>query len=364
MLKGSRRTAQGLQALLFAAGRRVPFRGPAKLAWEVTERCNSRCLTCSRRDAAPDELTTGEGTALLREAASMGVLSVSFSGGEPLLRSDLPELVGEAARLRLHTSMSTNGLLLRGETAHNALDAGLSTIYLSLDGMEATHDRIRGVPGGFRKVTDAARWLILSHPRPRVFYNATISRANLRELPAIAARAIADGVDGLTVQPAQIAPEVGLLPDPDLVLTADDADELGRVLASVVRQYPRLIPLPSRYLSDMAAFVRRPALSQAIPCAAGILHAVVGSRGEVFPCPVQFSSMGTLRGSSLREVWWSTEATSLRRRIARGDHPPCWFNCVVPASLVLHRLLPLGWLGLIRSPVARHLLRRTSCTRP
>ncbi|MBN1422950.1 radical SAM protein [Candidatus Fermentibacteria bacterium] len=361
-MRGARRAAQGLQALLFAAGRRTPLRGPAKLAWEVTERCNSRCLTCSRRDAAPEELSTEEGMSLIQEAASLGVLSLSFSGGEPLLRRDLPDLVREAARLRLHASISTNGLLLRGETARMALEAGLSTAYLSLDGCEATHDRIRGVPGGFRKVTEGARWLVSSHPRPRVFYNTTISRANLAELPAIAAQAMEDGVDGLTVQPAQIAPEVGLLPEPDLVLTAEDAADLARTLGSVVRRYPRLIPLPPRYLSDMPAFLRRPAMSQETPCVAGILHAVVGSTGEVFPCPVQFASLGSLREGSLGQVWRSPAARDLRRRIARGDHPPCWFNCVVPASLALSGLLPLGWLSLVRSPAVRHLLRRTACT--
>ena len=355
---GARRPAQAVQALLFAMGRRTPTRGPAKLAWEVSERCNSRCLTCTRRDAAPDELSTDEGLTLIRDAFALGVLSLSFSGGEPLLRHDLSELVREASNLGLHTSISTNGLLLRGDMAEALLNAGLCTVYLSLDGLEATHDRIRGVPGGFRKVTEAAAHLA-GKGRPRVFYNTTISRANLREFPGIAARAVADRVDGLTVQPAQVATAVGLVPDPDLVLSPDDADELERVLETVGTRYPRLIPLPPRYLTAMPDFVRRPALSLEVPCVAGILHGVVGSRGDVFPCPVEFASMGSVRGSSLRAIWWSDHARDLRRRIARGEHPPCWFNCVVPASLALHRLLPWGWAGLVHSPAASHLSRRT-----
>lgn len=355
---GTRRLAQALQALSFAAGRRRPIRGPAKIAWEVTERCNSLCATCSRRDAAPNELGTDEGLVLIRDAAALGVLSISFSGGEPLLRSDLPAFIREATRRGLHTSVSTNGLLLRDKTARSIVDAGLCTIYLSLDGLEATHDRIRGIGGSFQRVTEAARTLA-GRRRPRVFYNTTISRANLGELPAIAAQAIADGVDGLTVQPAQVATEIGLEPEQGLLLTPEDAPEIARVLAEVTSRSPRLIPLPRPYLEDMAAYVRRPATAQEVPCVAGILHGVVGSTGEVFPCPVQFASMGNLRGSSLREVWFGDRAALLRRRIARGDHPPCWFNCVVPASLVLHRLLPWGWLTLVRSHSLRHLLRRS-----
>jgi MoaA/NifB/PqqE/SkfB family radical SAM enzyme len=297
--------------------------------------------------------------ALIREAAALGVLSLSFSGGEPLLRRDLPALVREATDCGLHTSISTNGLALQTDLAAELIAAGVCTMYLSLDGMEATHDRIRGVPGGFRRVTEAAA--ALAHRGgPRVFYNTTISRANLAELPAIAARAVADGVDGLTVQPAQVATAVGLAPDPDLVLSSGDAEELARVLAIITERHPRLIPLPARYLDSMPEFLRRPALSLEVPCVAGILHGVVGSRGDVFPCPVEFASMGSVRGSSLRDVWWGERARDLRRRIARGDHPPCWFNCVVPASLALHRLLPWGWFAVLRSPAARHLARRTA----
>ncbi len=354
---GTRLAPQALQALLFSLGRRTPVRGPAKLAWEVTERCNARCLTCARREARVDELGTDEGISLVRQAAAMGVLTLSFSGGEPLLRPDLPLLIAEASRCGLHTSVSTNGLLLRPKVVESLVASGLGTIYLSLDGMEATHDRMRGVPGAFRAVTAVARSLA-GRGRPRVFYNATISRENLGDLEALAAQTIEDGVDGLTLQPAQVAREVGLGPDASLVLSPDDARALRDTLSRIRRRLGPLIPLPPRYLDAMPDYVRDPRLAQRVPCVAGYLHAVVGSTGEVFPCPVEFASLGSLRRSTLEEIWWGAPAREIRGRIARGDHPPCWFNCVVPASLALHRLLPFGWVRLLGSPTPRHLLRR------
>jgi MoaA/NifB/PqqE/SkfB family radical SAM enzyme len=357
-----RRFAQGLQALLFALGRRHPFRGPAKLAWEVTEACNSRCRTCTRRKASPEgELSTEEGFALIDSAAELGTLSISFTGGEPLIRKDLPELVARAHQKSLHTSLSTNGLLLNGKRLQRLLSAGIDTIYLSLDGATAkTNDQLRGVPGSHDRVLEAAQAVLSRQQggKPRVFFNMTISRANMRELPQVAELTLANSAAGLTIQPAQVFDQVGLAPDPDLTLSTADAAELDSMLGAVVTEYPALIPLPSTYLSDMSDFVREPPRMLEIPCVAGYLHAVVGSTGSVYPCPVEFASMGSVKGSSLREIWFGERAHTVRSSIARGDHPPCWFNCVVPASIVLSELVPFGWARFLFSPAGKHLLRR------
>jgi pyrroloquinoline quinone biosynthesis protein E len=243
-----RRYQQGLQALLFALGRRHPFRGPAKLAWEVTEACNSRCRTCTRREASREgELSTEEGFALIDDAAALGVLSLSFTGGEPLMRSDLPEFVARAHQQGLHTSLSTNGLLLHGDRLGRLLAAGIDTIYLSLDGArKETNDRLRGVRGSHERVLEAAR-AVLSRQRrgtPRVFFNMTVSRANMRELPRMAELTRATGACGLTIQPAQVFDQVGLAPDPELTLAATDAAELDSLLRAVVGTIRRSSPFP------------------------------------------------------------------------------------------------------------------------
>lgn len=307
-------------------------------------------------------MSTEEGFALLDNAAELGALSVSFTGGEPLIRKDLPELVARAHQTGLHTSLSTNGLLLNGDRLEHLLAAGIDTIYLSLDGATAeTNDRLRGVSGSYDRVLNAAQTVLSRQQRsqPRVFFNMTISRANMRELSQVAELTNVTGAAGLTIQPAQVFDQVGLAPDPDLTLSVTDAAELDSLLSAAVSEYPGLIPLPSTYLSDMADFVREPSRALNMPCVAGYLHAVVGSTGNVYPCPVEFTSMGTIRGSSLRKVWFGEQARAVRRRIANGDHPPCWFNCVVPASLVLSELFPFGWAGFLSSPAGRHLLRRT-----
>jgi len=127
--------------------------GPV-IAYNCTQRCNLRCLHCySSSGVAPplaDELTTDEAKRLLSQLAEVNCPAVLFSGGEPLLRDDLFELLAEAKRLGLRTVISTNGTLIYSKTAGKLSDAGVSYVGISLDGGEEFHDTFRQAKGSFR----------------------------------------------------------------------------------------------------------------------------------------------------------------------------------------------------------------------
>jgi len=85
------------------------------VVWNVTRRCNLRCIHCyahATEAADADELTTGQGKALLDDLAAFGVPVVLFSGGEPLVRKDLPELAAYAVAKGMRAVISTNGTLI------------------------------------------------------------------------------------------------------------------------------------------------------------------------------------------------------------------------------------------------------------
>ena len=123
--------------------------------WNLTARCNLRCVHCYL-GAGPDssttgELTTPEALALLDELAAVRAPVVLFSGGEPLLRPDLEELAAHARSLGLATALSTNGTLITPEVAARLRDAGFEYVGISLDGESAeTHDALRRMPGELR----------------------------------------------------------------------------------------------------------------------------------------------------------------------------------------------------------------------
>jgi Fe-coproporphyrin III synthase len=124
------------------------------VVWNLTRRCNLKCVHCyAQADAAaaPDELSFAEGLALLDDLKAFGTPVVLFSGGEPLMRPDLFELVSHTVDLGMRAVISTNGTLITREVALRLKDLGLSYVGISLDGVEATHDRFRGEKGGLRR---------------------------------------------------------------------------------------------------------------------------------------------------------------------------------------------------------------------
>ena len=138
-------------------------RCPLLVIWETTRACALACKHCranaiESRD--PGELTTREGVALLEDIAGMGTPIVVFSGGDPLCRPDLEELIaaGKALRLRVGTIPAATPRLTL-DRVRALRDAGLDQMALSLDGPTASeHDGFRGVPGSFRRVMRGAVW--------------------------------------------------------------------------------------------------------------------------------------------------------------------------------------------------------------
>ena len=123
------------------------------VVWNVTRRCNLKCVHCyanAKNIAFDNELSTSEGKILIDDLAKFGVPVILFSGGEPLVRKDLPELADYAVKKGMRAVISTNGTLITPQIAQTLKDIGLSYVGISLDGMEEINDRFRGVKGAFR----------------------------------------------------------------------------------------------------------------------------------------------------------------------------------------------------------------------
>jgi 12,18-didecarboxysiroheme deacetylase len=122
------------------------------VVWNVTRQCNLKCVHCyahAKATTGDNELTTAQGKTLINDLAQFGVPVLLFSGGEPLIRPDLPELAAYAVQKGMRAVISTNGTLITAETARILKDIGLSYVGISLDGMEDINDRFRGVKGAF-----------------------------------------------------------------------------------------------------------------------------------------------------------------------------------------------------------------------
>jgi radical SAM protein with 4Fe4S-binding SPASM domain len=126
--------------------------GPV-VAYNCTSRCNLNCLHCyssSTTDLDKDELSTADAKQLIRQLAEANCPVVLFTGGEPLLRPDLFELLTEARQLSLRTVISTNGTLIDQPTAEKLAEVGVSYVGISIDGEQSFHDKFRQSPGCFK----------------------------------------------------------------------------------------------------------------------------------------------------------------------------------------------------------------------
>ena len=122
------------------------------VVWNVTRTCNLRCVHCYSDSFAqkyPGELTNDQGKAVLDDLAGFGIPAVLFSGGEPLTRPDLMELMAYATSKGLRVTLSTNGTLIDEAVAAKLKAIGLTYVGISLDGIGETNDLFRGKKGAF-----------------------------------------------------------------------------------------------------------------------------------------------------------------------------------------------------------------------
>jgi len=159
--------------------------GPV-VVYNCTSRCNLRCLHCyagseaTRRDA---ELDTAQAKKLLADLAEINCPVVLFSGGEPLLRPDLFELLAEAKRLGLRTVLSTNGTLINSDTASKLADFSVAYVGVSIDGPEEFHNRFRQTTGCFKAAM--AGFENCRKAGLRTGLRFTITKSNHNQVPAV-----------------------------------------------------------------------------------------------------------------------------------------------------------------------------------
>jgi pyrroloquinoline quinone biosynthesis protein E len=293
--------------------------GPSGLLAELTHRCPLRCPYCSNPTAPPvgrGELTTGEWVRVLAEAASLGVLHVHFSGGEPLLRSDLPELVTAARSSGLYSNLITSGLGLTPARVRLLRDAGLDHVQVSLqaDAAEAA-DAIAGRAAHARKLAAARAVVAAGLP---LTINVVLHRANLDGLPGIIALAEAVGAARLELAHAQyygwaMLNRAGLLP------TRAQVEHAGRVVAEAFAERGRrteIIHVRPDYFGD------RP---KACMNGWGRRQLTIDPVGDVLPCPTA-REIASLRFENIRErplgaIWSGSEAFNRFRGTAWMREP-------------------------------------------
>jgi len=294
---------------------------PLIIGWELTLACNLNCRHCGSSAGMPRqrELTTAEALALCGQFPDLLVQEVNFTGGEPLLREDWPDIARRLAQLGLPVKILTNGLALDGDTIRRLADLGIAGVGVSIDGLATTHDRIRGRPGLHKRLLRALEGLLAVDLPLTVITTAT--HANLDELPALYHILTGMGVTRWQIQPvfplgrSRSAAEF-------LHLSPERYLHFGR-LFRMIRDVAEIDVLPGDSFGYYTGLDTREPPWRG--CPAGLYSCGITSDGRVKGClslPDELTE-GDLRRHDLWEIWFQPDAFAYTRHFtpaALGDH--------------------------------------------
>lgn len=303
-----------------------PLCPPSSCVFSVTKRCDSRCLYCGiwKAPKSPDP-SLDEVSLVLQQLHDLGVKEVVFSGGEPLLRSDIVDIVRVATQLRLKTNLLTNGGQLDPASIGKLTNAGINIITVSLDSLAAeVYQRLRGIT--FDRVKAGLVALDkVDRSRTHIHLTCVVTMLNLDSLTDLVCYAQEHQM-GMLFQPYNEVPGNSipeLLPNPDTIQSLEKAIErvifLKRQGAPVLSSeyYLRRIP---KFMLNRYALLRK------FQCTAGYIGINIDSNLDVLPC-WSLPPVGNLRTANLRSIWTSRHFSELRQQMKRLECPGCWLIC-------------------------------------
>ncbi len=320
---------------------------PRYVVWELTLKCDLACRHCGSRAGTPrrDELTLDEGRAILEQLARAGTVEITFIGGEAYLYPGWLELVRYARELGIAPTMTTGARALTAVLARQAAEAGIRAMSVSIDGLEATHDRLRAVPGSWRRATEALGHLaeagIAAHA------NTQFNRLNLPETEALAELFLQHRV---RVWQVQLTGPMGRAADRDDWLLQpyqmlDLIPRLGRIARRAGTRGMRVEAANNLgYFGPWEAHLRRAHFQG---CQAGRYTLGIEANGDVKGCPSLPSAPyvgGNLRDSPLIDILQTAELRFSQDRTSEelwGHCAGCYYadTCRGGCAWTSHTLL-------------------------
>lgn len=318
-MKSTQLTAKVITGFLkFKAKRPTPLFA----SYNVTGRCNMRCLFCEWWKTERPELPTKKALAAIDAVCSLGVPFFDLSGGEPLLRKDLSALARRAASHGCLVSMNTNGTLLNEKRLSEMVDI-LDLVVVSLDGPKNVHDKIRGVPGTYDKAIKAIR--LLKAQGIKVGINSVVTPWNIDVLPNFIEE-LRNQVDFAQIQPIHPYP-----PPPENLPSDKQIHRLVGYLLRLKRIDPSFLAVPTDFLKGFELFFKGEATKI---CHAGELYVAIDPLGKLLACPARSDLvLGDALNDSVEVILKGERDSEGWRKVSacRG----CWLECTAGVSMMV-----------------------------
>ncbi len=289
---------------------------PLVLSWNVTLKCNLKCSHCyinAKEKSLPNELSTDAAKMLIHQITEVSRPLLILSGGEPLLREDIFEIIRYGVDRGLRMGMGSNGMLIDDEVTRRLEDSGMGTVAISLDSsIPERHDEFRGVKGCWEHAINAIK--SLKNSRIQVQVNCTVTPQNYDEVDDIMSLADDLGVENFHL--FFLVP-TGRGTDIEDITPRMYEDMITSTLAKTTKYKlnikpscaPQFMRVAKQKGVDMSRWVRG--------CMAGLYYCRIYPSGEVTPCPYMPLNLGNIRERSFRDIWFNSEVFKALRDFDR-----------------------------------------------
>lgn len=248
-------------------------RFPLVVGWAITNRCNSKCLYCTCWKTQKEELRTEQIFPIIDELAKMGTQSINFTGGEPLIREDIGQIINYTKSKGINTGISSNGLLV----AQKINDIrNIDTLILSFDGYKEMHDAQR-CEGSYRYTLEAVRLAKENNIFTRL--HTVLTKNNIEVIDCVLDFA---GEQGVIVNFAVVEFDPFSEKENILALLPSEKKFKSAILNLIAKKKSGNKHIGNS-LTGLRYFCNWPHYRK-IPCCAGRIYCRIECNGDVFPC--------------------------------------------------------------------------------
>jgi putative heme d1 biosynthesis radical SAM protein NirJ2 len=296
------------------------------VSWNTTNKCNLFCSHCYRDSGKEweEELNTNEGKKLLEEIARAGFKIIIFSGGEPLMRDDIFELIEYASSLGLRPVVGSNGTLITSSIAKKLKEAGALSVGISIDSLNPNkHNVFRGYEGAYRDTINGMK--NCRDAKLRFQIHTTVMNWNKDEIIDIADFAVAMGASAYHIF-FLVPTGRGLELEKEMLSVKEYEDLLTRILRKQeevsIEIKPTCAPQFIRVAKELGIDVRFRR-----GCLAGVSYCIINPRGEVQPCAYFNKVVGNVRETPFDIIWReSSVLNKLRTLDYKGSCGGCKYK--------------------------------------
>jgi len=300
------------------------------LVLEPHTRCNCRCVMCDIwKISDAREIAAAELERHLTDIERLGVEWVVFTGGEPLMHSDLFRLASLVSTRGIRTTILSTGLLLARHAER--IVGAIHDVIVSLDGPPAVHDEIRRVPGAFERLAEGVRAIHRLSPEYPVSARSTVQAGNAAHLRDTVQSARGLGLRSISFLAADLTSTAFNRPsvwsDDRQSLVAPGLPILEREMQSLIDQYPGdgfILESPAKLRRIVSHFRAHYGLDPYVAprCNAPWVSAVLEANGDLRPCFFH-PPLGNTANATLAEVLNGPQAIAFRESLDVAANPTC-----------------------------------------